>query len=90
MGVDAAGRAACDRFRQVALGAGGESMTEAQVVAGLKDVGRLAQESTTPSIRDNAQVVAAEANAQTMISGEANAAQDSLADACNKLFPLGG
>ena len=87
-GGDPAGESACSRFRDVAAGAFGETLSESEVVSGLEEVGSLAEESTNPAIRDNAQEVAAEANAQAMISGEANSAQDALAEACNEAFPI--
>jgi len=85
---DSAGEAACTRFRDVASGAFGESMSKSEVVSGLKDVGDIAADSTNPAITDNAEEVAAEANAGSMISGTANGAQDALADACNDAYPI--
>jgi hypothetical protein len=87
-GDDSAGQQACDRFREVAAGAYGEALSESEVVAGLHYVGRIAQDSITPAIRDNGQQVAAEANAKAMISGKANPAQDALAEACNDTYPI--
>ena len=85
---DSAGQRACSRFREVAAGAYGESLSKAEVVAGLREVGNLARDSTTPAIKDDAQAVAAEANAKALIDGEANAAQDALAEACNEAYPI--
>jgi hypothetical protein len=87
-GDDSAGQDACARFREVAAGAYGESMSESEVVSGLEEVGSIAEDSTTPAIRDNAAKVAEEANAQSMISGEPNGPQDAFADACNDAYPI--
>lgn len=84
---DSAGEQACAVFRDVASGAFGESMSESEVVSGLKDVGDIAADSTNPEIRDSAAEVAAEANAGSLISGTANDAQDALAGACNDAYP---
>ena len=84
---DSAGEQACALFRDVASGAFGESMSEPEVVSGLQDVGDIAADSTNPAIRSNAEEVAAEGNAQSMINGTANRAQDALAEACNEAYP---
>jgi hypothetical protein len=87
-GGDSAGEQACSRFREVASGAFGESLSESQVVSGLEDVGAIAADSTNPAIKDNAKQVAAEADAGSMISGAANGAQDALAEAFNEAYPV--
>jgi hypothetical protein len=87
-GGDAAGRATCSRFRDLSFDAFGETLSERQIVAGLREVGDLAADSTTPAIRDNGVAVGEEANAATLISGEPNPAQDALAESCNSAFPL--
>lgn len=82
-GGDSAGRAACQRFREVQF-----ETSEAAIAAGLREVGDLAAESTTPSIRDNGVRVGEEANARFIISGDADPAIDALAEACNAEFPI--
>jgi hypothetical protein len=78
----------CDRFREVATGAFGESMSAAQVVDGLKEVGGLGTTATNPSISTAAVQVGEEANARALIAGNADPAMDALADACNEAFPI--
>jgi hypothetical protein len=80
----------CDRFRDVAAGAFGESMSAAQVVDGLKEVGELGTTATNPSISTPAVQVGEEANAhaRALIAGNADKPLDALADACNQAFPL--
>jgi serine/threonine protein kinase len=47
---DSAGESACSRFRDVAAGAFGETLSESEVVSGLEEVGSLAQNSTAAEL----------------------------------------
>jgi hypothetical protein len=87
-GGDSAGQAACERYRDIAVDAFSETISESEVVAGLQEVGSLATEATDPAIRDNAAAAAEEGNASAMINGDPNPAQDALAEACNSAFPI--
>ena len=87
-GGDAAGRAACDRFRRLAGDAFAETISARQVEEGLREVGDLAADSTDSAIRESGIRVGEEASAATMISGEPDPAQDALAGACNAAYPL--
>lgn len=85
---DPAGQATCSRFREVSGDAFAEVLSETEVVSGLREVGSLAEDSTTPAIRQNGLRVGVEANANAAISGEPDPAQDALAEACNAAFSL--
>jgi hypothetical protein len=80
--------AVCSKFREVAAGAFGESMSVEQIVTGLKEVGELGTTATNESISDLAVQVGEEANADALISGQPDQALDGLADACNEAFPI--
>jgi hypothetical protein len=80
--------AVCAKFREVAAGAFGESMSFAQIVDGLKEVGELGTTAANPSISTLAVQVGEEANARALISGSPNRALDALAYACNEACPL--
>jgi hypothetical protein len=81
-------RATCARFREVAGGAFGESLTSAEVESGLKEVGVLGETARDPSISRLAVQAGGEANARALITGEPDKTLDALADACNQAFPI--
>jgi hypothetical protein len=80
--------AVCAKFRQVAAGAFGESLSVQQVMTGLKEVGELGTTSTNPSISRLAVQAGEEADARALISGKTDRTLDALAEACNKAFPI--
>jgi hypothetical protein len=79
--------AVCTKFREVAGGAFGESLSPEQVVEGLEEVGELGSTAADP-IGSLAVQAAEEANAQALISGNPDQTLDALADACNEAFPI--
>ena len=81
-------QATCTKFREVAGGAFGESLTRAEVEAGLNEVAELGETARDPSISSLAVQAGEEANARALISGEADETLDALADACNEAFPI--
>ena len=80
--------AVCSKYREVAAGAFGESMSLEQVVNGLKEIGELATTAADPSISSLAFQAGEEANAQALISGKPDQTLDALAEACNEAFPI--
>jgi hypothetical protein len=78
----------CTRFREIAAGAFGESMSFAQIVDGLEEVGELGTTAADPSISTLAVQVGQEHNGRALISGSPDRSLDALADACNDAFPL--
>jgi hypothetical protein len=77
----------CQKFRDVAGGAFGESMSNDQIASGLDEVGTLAQ-TATGDIAKYRQQVAAEANVKSLVNGSPNKAQDGLSEACNAAYPI--
>jgi hypothetical protein len=80
--------AVCAKFREVAAGAFGESMSFAQIVDGLKEVGELGTTAANPSISTLAVQVGAEHRASALIFGRPDRSLDALADACNDAFAI--
>jgi hypothetical protein len=80
--------AVCSKLREVAAGAFGESMSLAQVVDGLEEIGELGTTAAVPSIRSLAIQAGKEANAQALISGKPDQTLDALAEACDEAFPI--
>jgi hypothetical protein len=81
-------QATCTKFREVSAGAFGESLTRAEVEAGLKEVGVLGQTARDPTISGLAVQAGEEANARALLTGEADKTLDALANACNEAFPI--
>jgi hypothetical protein len=80
--------AVCSKFREVAAGAFGESMSLEQIVDGLKEIGGLATTAADPSISSLAVQAGEEANARVLISGKPDQTLDGLAEASNEAFPI--
>ena len=80
--------AVCDLFREVAVGAFGETMSFGQVVDGLTEIGALGETARDPAISTLAVQAGDEGNARAMITGKPNRTQDALASACNSEVPL--
>jgi len=80
--------AVCSKFREVAAGAFGESMSFEQIVDGLEEIGELGTTAANPSISSLAVQAGEEANAQALISGKPDRTLDGLAEACNEAFPI--
>lgn len=78
----------CKLFRVVAVGAYGETMSFAQVVAGLREVGQLAEDAADPKISNLGVQVGVEANARSMIGAKPDRTLDALASECNEAFPV--
>lgn len=77
----------CQKFRDVAAGGFGESMTNQEIAAGLAELGSLAA-TATGDIAKYGKQVAAEANVMSLVNGSPNGAQDGLAEACNEAYPI--
>ena len=78
----------CELFRDVALGAYGETMSFAQVEAGLREVGQLAEDATDPEISNLGVQVGVEADARSMIGAKPDRTLDALTTECNEAFPI--
>lgn len=78
----------CELFRDVAVGAYGETMSFAQVEAGLREVGQLAEDAADPKISNLGVQVGIEANARSMIGAKPDRTLDALATECNEAFPV--
>ena len=77
----------CELFRDVAVGAYGETMSFAQVEDGLRKVGQLAEDAADPKISSLGVQVGVEANARSMIGAKPDRTLDALAAECNEAFP---
>ena len=78
----------CTLFRDLALDAFGEAISESQVRTKLAELGRLAEGAESPKIKAFGVRVGKEQNTKAMIDGTPNEAQDGLANACNRQYPL--